>query len=154
MKPPPPGWPRMAASVYYDDPKAAIAFLRKAFGFELKLLVESDDGVVQHSELLFGDAMVIVGGSGVKDPSRESWQKDQKSPKSLGGANTQSLCFFVDDCDGHCATARGAGASIFREPATNDYGDDYWADRTYGAHDPEGHVWFFMQRMKTGGKPA
>jgi len=37
---------------------------------------------------------------------------------------------------------------IIREPRTDDYGDDYWADRTYGALDPEGHLWWFMQRMR------
>jgi uncharacterized glyoxalase superfamily protein PhnB len=28
------------------------------------------------------------------------------------------------------------------------YGDDYWADRSYGAVDPEGHMWWFTQRMR------
>ena len=35
---------------------------------------------------------------------------------------------------------------------TSDYGDDYWADRSYGALDPEGHLWWFMQRTRTGKK--
>ena len=29
-------------------------------------------------------------------------------------------------------------------------GDDYWTDRSYGALDPEGHLWWFMQRIKGG----
>ena len=37
---------------------------------------------------------------------------------------------------------------------TTDYGDDYWSDRSYRAMDPEGHQWWFMQRMRTGGKPV
>jgi uncharacterized glyoxalase superfamily protein PhnB len=148
MKPTPPGWPRISSSVYYDDPRAAIDFLQKAFDFELQLLVEGDAGAVVHSELRYGDGLVMVGSTGTKDPSREHWQKDQKSPASLDGANTQSLCIFVDDADAHCAHARAHGARIFREPKTDDYGDDYWADRTYGAWDPEGHVWFFMQRLR------
>ena len=35
MKPPPKGWPRLSAAVFYDDPKAAIDWLCRAFGFEL-----------------------------------------------------------------------------------------------------------------------
>jgi uncharacterized glyoxalase superfamily protein PhnB len=54
----------------------------------------------------------------------------------------------VDDVDAHHARALAAGAEIFREPKTEDYGDDYWSDRSYGAYDPEGHIWFFMQRMR------
>lgn len=32
------------------------------------------------------------------------------------------MCVFVDDVDAHCAHARAAGAEIFGEPETNDYG--------------------------------
>lgn len=152
MKATPKGWPRISSSVFYDDPKAAIAFLCTAFGFELQLKVEGDDGSIVHSELRYGEGLVMVGSAGVKDPSRESWQKEQKSPRSLGGANTQSMAIFVDDADAHCAHARAHGAQVFREPATDDYGDDFWADRTYGARDPEGHVWFFMQRVRNPGE--
>lgn len=150
-KAPPAGWPRISSAIYYDDPHAAIRFLTEAFGFEAVLVVEHEGHVV-HSELKYGDGLVMVGATGTKDPSRDTWQKDQKSPQGLGGANTQSLCVFVDDCDAHCAHARSHGARVFREPETNDYGADHWADRTYGAWDPEGHVWFFMQRIRERGQ--
>ncbi len=152
MKPTPKGWPRLSQCIYYDDPNAAIDWLCRAFGFELRLKVEDDQGGVAHSELTYGEGLVMVGGTGGKDPEREAWQSRQKSPKGLGGANTQSICVFVDDTDAHCAAAREAGAVILREPTTSDYGDDYWSDRSYGALDPEGHVWWFMQRMRTGPK--
>ena len=32
----------------------------------------------------------------------------------------------------------------------HDYGDAYWADRSYGAIDPEGHLWWFSQRIRGG----
>jgi uncharacterized glyoxalase superfamily protein PhnB len=50
--------------------------------------------------------------------------------------------------DAHCARARAAGARIFREPKEDDYGDEYPIDRTYGAIDPGGHMWYFMQRVR------
>ena len=41
-----------------------------------------------------------------------------KSPKSLGGANTQSLCLYVDDVDAHYQQARASGAIIADEPTS------------------------------------
>jgi hypothetical protein len=42
----------------------------------------------------------------------------------------------------------GGGAKIFDEPALHDYGEEYWADRSYGAIDPEGHHWWFTERVR------
>ena len=44
--------------------------------------------------------------------------------------------------------ARAAGATIASDPAVHDYGEDHWADRSYGATDPEGHHWWFTQRVR------
>ncbi len=144
MKPPPKGWPRMSASVFYDDPKAAIDWLCRAFGFEVQLKVEDDAGRIVHSELKLEEALVTVSGSDGEEP----WQKAYRSPQQIGGAITAALAFHIDEVDAHATKARAAGAKIIREPQTNDYGDDYWADRSYGALDPEGHLWWFMQRMR------
>lgn len=148
MKPTPKGWPRLSASVFYDDPRAAIDWLCKAFGFEIRLKVEGDDGTIVHSELVFGEALVMVGGTGSRDPSKDASERLAASPRSLNGANTGALCLFVDDTDAHAARAKSAGAGIVREPTTSDYGDDYWSDRSYGATDLEGHLWWFMQRIR------
>lgn len=154
MNPPPKGWPRLSLSVYYDDPRAAIDWLCRAFGFEIRMVVEGEGGRIEHSELTLDEALIMVGGTGVSDKHKEEWQAYNKSPKSIQGFTTQAACLHIDDVDGHCRTARAAGAVITREPTTSDYGDDYWADRSYGARDPEGHHWWFMQRIKTGGRPA
>jgi len=53
----------------------------------------------------------------------------------------------VDDVDAHYARAVAAGAQVKRELATTDYGAEYWVDRSYEAADPEGHRWYFVQRM-------
>ena len=143
MKPPPPGWPRLSASVFYDDPKAAIDWLCRAFGFEVKLKVE-EAGVIVHSELTFAEALIMVGGTNGK----EQYQKLYRSPRSIGGGITMALALHLDDVDQHYARAFEAGAVIVRPLETNDYGADYWADRSYGAMDPEGHLWWFMQRMR------
>lgn len=143
MKPTPSGWPRLSSSVFYDDPRAAIDWLCRAFGFELRLKVEGDDGVIHHSELCFGEALVMVSGTG----GREPWQALYRSPQTTGFV-TQACALFVDDVDAHHERAVAAGAKVLRALETNDYGDDYWTDRSYGALDLEGHLWWFMQRMR------
>ena len=144
MKAPPKGWPRMSASVFYEDPQAAIAWLCQAFDFEVRLKVEGGAGEIVHSELEYGEALVMVGGTGGKDP----WQSLYRAPASSGGGVTQALCFHVEDVDAHHARAVAKGAKVIRELSTSDYGDDYWSDRSYGALDLEGHLWWFMQRMR------
>lgn len=152
MKPTPAGWPRITPSIYYEDPRPAIEWLCKAFGFEVRLLVEGEGKRVEHSELTFGeDGLIMVGTAGVGSSEKEVWQQKYVSPRTLEGRSTGGIAIFVDDCDAHYEKARAAGAKIFREPKTDDYGEDYWADRTYGAVDPEGHHWWFMQRVRTKG---
>jgi uncharacterized glyoxalase superfamily protein PhnB len=140
MKPTPDGWPRISSCLFYDDPKRAIEWLCKAFGFEVRLIVETGAGGIAHSELVYGEGLIMVGS---KD--NDHW----KSPRSAGGC-TQSIQVMVDDVEAHCTQAKAHGAEIYRELATSDYGDEYWSDRTYGATDCEGHRWWFTQRMKTG----
>ena len=155
MKSTPAGWPRISSCVFYDDPAAAINWLCSTFGFEVRLKIEGEGGKIEHSELVFGEGLIMVGGAKRMDAGREGWQQHQVSPRSIDGGNTQSMCIFVDDVDAHCERARAAGAKIYSEPKTDDYGDDYWSDRTYGVRDLEGHQWWFMQRMrdkKTDGK--
>lgn len=152
MKPPPSGWPRISASVYYDDARTAIDFLCRAFGFEVRLKVEGEGGRIEHSELTYGEGLVMVGNTGVQDEAKAPWKLFVRSPRSLEGANTQGLCIYVDDAEAHCARARAEGAEIIREPKVDDYGSDYWADCSYGARDLEGHQWWFMQRMRSAPK--
>lgn len=144
MKPTPKGWPRLSGSVFYDDPRAAIDWLCQAFDFEVRLKVEGDGGSIVHSELTYGEALMMISDS----QGKGAWQEAYASPKAIGGKVTQALCLFVDDVDAHYARAIAAGAKVARELSTSDYGDDYWVDRSYGALDLEGHLWWFMQRLR------
>ncbi len=146
MKPSPSDWPRFSSSVFYQDAGAAIDWLCDAFGFEVRLKVEGDGGRIEHSELTYGDGLVMVSQENAD--AERGWKRAMRSPRSLDGANTQCIMFFVDDADAHCKHARARGARIVEEPATHDYGDDYWADRSYGALDPEGHMWWVSQRVR------
>ncbi len=125
----------LTPALSYMDPKAALDWLEKAFGFELAMVLTDADGNIGHSEMRYGDSMVMIGSE---------WSDDHKSPASMGGKNTQSVHVHMsDDIDAHCERARKAGAEIIREPDTQFYGD-----RTYRARDPEGHIWTFGQKVK------
>lgn len=146
MKPTPPGWPRISSALFYDDAASAIDWLVDAFGFTVRIKVPGEGGRIEHSELEFGDGLVMIATLGGRG---RDWPK---SPPSVGGANTQALFAYVDDVDAHCERARAHGAVIVEEPKTNDYGPEYWSDRSYLCRDPGGHHWWFGQRLRTGKK--
>lgn len=147
MKKPPEGWPRITSSVFYDDASAAIDWLCRVLGFEVRLKVEGEGGRIEHSELTFADdGLVSVGSAGGKQ-SREN-PLPCASPRALAGSNTQCLCVYLDNVDAHHDRAKAAGAKIIDPPTTKDYGDEYWSDRGYRVEDPEGHHWWFVQRMR------
>ena len=143
MKNPPEGWPRISSSLFYDDAAAAIDWLVRAFGFEVQERVEDEQGRIVHSQLVLDGGLIMVGQTGL-----QADREFQQSPQALGGTNTQSLAVHVDNVDAHCERARAAGAVITMEPATQDYGEGYWVDRSYGARDIEGHHWWFLQRLR------
>jgi len=132
----------MCCALYYPAAARAIDWLCRAFGFEVRLRVEGEEGRVVHSELGYGGAVVMVA-----DGRRErmSWAR---APEEVGGGNTANLMLFVDDVEAHCRRARAAGARIVVEPETSDHGPEYWTDRCYVAEDVGGHHWWFCQRLR------
>ena len=122
----------LSSAVCYVDPKAAFRWLEQAFGFEPLMVILDQNDNLAHSEMKYGDSVVMIGNE---------WSADHKSPKSVGGKNTQTVHVQLaqgEDIDAHCQRARKAGAEILQEPETQFYGD-----RTYRARDPEGHIWTF-----------
>jgi uncharacterized glyoxalase superfamily protein PhnB len=146
MKPTPKDWPRLSSAVFYQDAAAAIDWLCAALGFQVRIKIEGEGGRIAHSELTYGEAVIMVA----QEPAGAdaSWRQRLRSPKSLGGKGTQSIMLYVDDADAHCVQARAHGAVIAAELTTQDYGAEYWSDRSYGAVDPEGHLWWITQRLR------
>ena len=70
MKPPPRDWPRLSSSVFYQDAHAAIDWLCRAFGFAVRLKVEGEGGRIEHSELTYGEGLVMVGQEGGSSTER------------------------------------------------------------------------------------
>ena len=131
---PPEGSQRILPYLNYADPKAAIEFLKAAFGFEQGLLLEMPDGNIGHCELLLGGETLMLAG--------EFAEGGLSSPKSLGGVHA-SVVVYVDDLDAHYEHAKAIGAAIVQEPA-----DQFYGDRTYRALDPEGVGWEFHQHVR------
>ncbi|CAN7151166.1 VOC family protein [Phenylobacterium sp. LjRoot225] len=125
----------LISAVCYRDPKAALAWLERAFDFELAMLIEDAEGDLAHSEMRHGEALIMIGNE---------WSEDHRSPASIGGKTTQTVHINIDvDVDAHCARARGAGAEILAEPA-----DQFYGARTYRCRDPEGHIWTVAQTTR------
>lgn len=126
----------LTSALCYRDPKAALKFLEAAFGFDLVMLIEDAEGHLAHSEMKFGDSLVMIGNE---------WTAQHKSPASIDGFNTQTVHIHLEgDIDAHCERARAAGAEILMEPE-----DQFYGDRTYRCRDPEGHFWTVGAPIRT-----
>jgi uncharacterized glyoxalase superfamily protein PhnB len=121
--------------VPYEDIRAALSFLERAFGFlEIRSTrMEGADGVIHHANVEFGGSVIGIGTQGAHGAM---------SPKTVGTAS-QYISVYVDDIDAHYERARAAGAQIPRGP--RDHARDY---RAYEALDLEGHRWRFVQWME------
>ena len=76
-----------------------------------------ENGVVVHSQLRLPGGLIMVGGLVSHGDPAASWRK---SPKLIGGGNTQALFIYVDDADAHCArrSSRRAESSGSPRPST------------------------------------
>jgi uncharacterized glyoxalase superfamily protein PhnB len=131
MSNPPPGYPRVSPYLLYEDAPAAIDYLQRTFGFELRLTQIGAAGR-SHNELLLGeDGLVMLGQAG------ESFS----SPRTLGVFPPSMIHIYVDDVKSLHARAKATGADVTElelSPA---------GDRRFTATDPEGQVWVLAQRV-------
>lgn len=115
-------------SLIYEDARQMIDWLCNAFGFTARLVVPGPNDRVEHSELTYGSAVIMVAS-----PSPERGFVSQR-----GTGVSQALSIRVDDPDAHYAKAMASGAVLMRPMRDEDYGS-----RGYQVKDPEGHVWYF-----------
>ena len=74
--------PSFMPAVFYQDPRAALAWLERAFGFEVSMLLTDAEGGIAHAEMSYGNGLVAIG---------TEWTDWARSPKSTGGVNTQLI---------------------------------------------------------------
>src|SRR5262249_47775439 len=128
--------PTIIPQLPYEDIRAALSFLERAFGFrEIPTSrMEGADGVIHHAIVEFGDGVIGIGTQGAHGAI---------SPRS-GGGESQYISVAVADVLAHYQRALAAGARIAKEPRDHGTGA-----RAYEAFDPEGHRWRFIdQRLR------
>jgi uncharacterized glyoxalase superfamily protein PhnB len=131
MSNPPPGYPRVSPYLLYENAPAAVEYLQKSFGFELRLSQTGGAGRT-HNELLLGDdGLVMLGQAG----------EGFSSPRTLGSFPPAMIHVYVDDVEALHARAKDAGAEV------TDLELSPVGDRRFTATDPEGQLWVFAQRV-------
>jgi PhnB protein len=121
-----------------DGVGAAIAFYGKVFGAGQQPRFPSPDGRVDHAEIVFGAALVMLCD---EDPER-----GLRGPKAIGGTAV-TLDVQVDDVDAVFARALEAGATPVRPIEDRGPGE-----RGGQFEDPFGHRWSIATRA--GGVPV
>ncbi len=129
--------PSMVPYLAVHDGDAAVAFYEEAFGAELTLRFDGDDGRIGHADLVIGPARFFLAD--------EYPEIGVVSPRTLGGTSV-TLHLEVPDVDGAFARAVAAGASVQMEPADMPYGH-----RQGTLTDPFGHRWMLTQHLESVG---
>ena len=65
-------WPEVIPYIRYQDPKAMIDWLERAFGFKEHAVHEDDNGTVVHAEVTFGSGMFMLGAVRDRGGSRRA----------------------------------------------------------------------------------
>jgi uncharacterized glyoxalase superfamily protein PhnB len=116
----------------YKNAAAMIEWLCGTFGFVKQAVYAAPDGAIMHAQLTFGNGMIMIGS--VDNGTQSSSM--MKQPEEIGGAETQTPCLIVSDCDALYASAKSAGAKILIDLETKEYGG-----KAFTCSDPEGHIW-------------
>ncbi|SHH96012.1 VOC family protein [Ferrimonas marina] len=127
----PHGVPTLMPYLMAKDVQQAIDFYHAAFGFELADQPMEENGVLQHAEMTFGEARIMMGREG-------AWESKAQSPASSGIEQGTGLYLYCEDVDAHCEQARRAGAEI-----TLEVDNMFWGDRMYAVKDNDGYRWSF-----------
>jgi uncharacterized glyoxalase superfamily protein PhnB len=133
--------PRIYPTFRYRDAAAMIAWLTTIFGFTVHASYKDDGGAVQHAELAYGSAMVMLGTIA------------EDGYGAMVGANVvpgaKSTYVVVDDPDVLFARAKAAGVAILEGLTERSYGS-----REFVVRDPEGNVWCFGTYWPKAGEAA
>ena len=109
-----------------------IDWLCKTFGFEKQAVYATPDGKVMHSQLTFGNGMIMIGSVDNGSPA----SKLMRQPDEIDGAETQSSYLIVDNIEAMYAGAKASGAEMIFDLEEKDYGG-----KGFTCRDPEGHIW-------------
>ena len=133
--------PRIYPTFRYRDATRMIDWLTGIFGFSVHANYKDEAGKVQHAELAYGSAMVMLGTVA-----------DDAYGAMVGGdiiPGAKSTYVVVDDPDALFARAEAAGVAVLEGLTDRDYGS-----RDFIVRDPEGNVWCFGTYWPQAGEKA
>ena len=122
----------LLAHVVYEDVAAAIAWLRRTFGFVEHYRYGEPGGAVSGAQMHLGAAWIMLQAA-----------RDGRSTPAKIGCWTQSLTVFVEDIEAHYSRARAQGATVVEELNETVYGE-----LQYAALDLAGHHWLFSKHAR------
>lgn len=120
--------------IAYRDAPAALTWLQRAFGFETTMRYDDERGGIAHSELLLGDAVIVVFSD------HDGY--DRLAPRGTDGDATGYGAYLTlpdraaVDATYHSAVA--AGATVVWK-----LHDSEWGNYRFRVLDPEGREWSF-----------
>lgn len=131
--------PAISPALRYQDGAAAIDWLVRALGFQVRADHRTPDNLVAHADLRFGASTIGVSSAAASVPGTP-W-----------AAVRHGLYVRVDDPDGVHDRAKAAGAEIVMPLRDMDYGS-----RDFTLRDPAGQLWAFgtYDTGATGGEPT
>jgi uncharacterized glyoxalase superfamily protein PhnB len=124
--------PTIFPIIRFNDSDAGLAWLRDVLGFQEHGVFRGEDGSIQHGELRYGDAWVMIGS----EPAGGDTQPT--SSAGTGGAHAGTGFFYlaVEDAGAAFERAKAAGADLSSELESRDYGG-----REFSLRDHEGNIW-------------
>jgi len=121
-----PGAPTLQPYLHPLRAEPVINFLKRAFGAEELERHATPDGVIHHTTVKIGNALMEMG---------EAHGKYQPTPAMF--------YLYVQDCDAIYRRALTAGATSLHEPVDQPYGD-----RSGAVTDPFGNQWYIATHIK------
>ncbi len=123
----PEGYPRVTPYLIVDGAAAAIDFYKDVLGATERYRMQGPDGKIAHSELEFGNSVVML--------SDEAPEMGYTAPKK-GAGKSVGLVVYVEKVDEVFSKAVASGATAQRPVE-----DQFYGDRSGTIEDPFGHQW-------------
>lgn len=128
--------PWLSPYLVVQDANRAVDFYQRAFGFDLRDCHRDESGKIQHAELIYHDAIIMLAPE-----SNEC--VNATSPITSGVITPVGFYLYCENVDDMFQHAVAQGAQIDKEPE-----DAFWGDRMCGLVDTEGHRWSFATKLE------
>ncbi len=128
--------PTLTPYLTVEKPETSMDFYSKAFGFESFGDPITQEGAIQHAEMRFGDAVIMMG------PEMKEGENAAQPPSVSGTRVPVGLYIYCQDVDTLYQRAIDCGAEISQEPT-----DMFWGDRMCSLFCPNGYQFSFATKV-------